>query len=77
MSSEPSEFERHSFVVKIWLEELDASSDQATWRGHITHVGSQQRQYVQSLSDISSFIAGFLLQWGLNLDWKEGAGWGS
>lgn len=43
----------HSFVVRIWLEE----DDRATWRGHITHVPSGDRQYVERLADIVDFIA--------------------
>ena len=43
----------HSFVVRIWLEE----DDRATWRGHITHVHSGKRQYVERLGDIVDFIA--------------------
>ena len=46
----------HSFVVRIWLEE----DDRATWRGHITHVPSGDRQYVERLSDIVNFIAPYV-----------------
>jgi hypothetical protein len=42
----------HSFVVRIWLEE----DDRASWRGHITHVHSGKRQYVERLGDIVDFI---------------------
>jgi len=46
----------HSFVVRIWLEE----DDRATWRGHITHVPSGERRYVERLSDIVDFIAPYV-----------------
>ena len=46
----------HSFVVRIWLEE----DDRATWRGHITHVPSGDRQYVERLGDIIDFIAPYV-----------------
>lgn len=46
----------HSFVVRIWLEE----DDRATWRGHITHVPSGDRQYVERLADIVDFIARYV-----------------
>jgi len=57
VSSEQRELERHSFVIKIWFEEEAlCNSDQAKWRGHITHVASQKRRYVESLAGISEFI---------------------
>jgi hypothetical protein len=46
----------HSFVVRIWLEE----DDRATWRGHITHVPSGDRQYVERLSDIIDFVSPYV-----------------
>ena len=46
----------HSFVVRIWLEE----DDRATWRGHITHVPSGDRHYVEGLCDIVDFIAPYV-----------------
>ena len=44
----------HSFVVRIWLEDED---NRASWRGHVTHVPSGNRQYVERLTDIVDFIA--------------------
>jgi hypothetical protein len=46
----------HSFVVRIWLEE----DDRAKWRGHITHVPSGDRQYVERLADVADFIAHYV-----------------
>jgi hypothetical protein len=60
VSPEQRESERHSFIVKIWLEEGAAISGPMKWRGHITHVGSQERRYVERLKDVSSFIRGYL-----------------
>jgi hypothetical protein len=64
VTNEQSESERLSFIVKIWLEETDEASHQAKWRGHITHVGNQDRRYVESLSDICSFIREYLMRIG-------------
>ncbi len=50
----------HSFIVKIWLEETVQESGRATWRGHITHVISGKRRYLQNLDDIGAFIAPYL-----------------
>jgi len=46
----------HSFIVRIWLEE----DDRTRWRGHITHVPSGDRQYVERLADIVDFIAPYV-----------------
>ena len=42
----------HSFVIRLWLEE----DNRAKWRGHITHVPSGTRQYVERLAEIIDFI---------------------
>jgi hypothetical protein len=76
VSDSQSEFERHSFVVKIWLEEFDGTPGQAKWRGHVTHVGTQERQYVERLEDISSFIRRYLVEMGARLDVPDDEGKG-
>ena len=50
----------HSFIVKVWLEESIEESGQAKWRGHITHVPSGERRYLQTLSAIEDFITPYL-----------------
>jgi hypothetical protein len=49
-----------SFIIKIWLEETAEEAGRATWRGHITHVPSGQRQYIQNLDRIPWFIMPYL-----------------
>jgi hypothetical protein len=56
VGDEQSEYERHSFVIKIWLEETASGSHQATWRGRVTHVGDEEKRYVKSLHDITSRV---------------------
>jgi hypothetical protein len=68
VGDEQSEYERHSFVIKIWLEDSDDSSHQAKWRGQITHVGDQEKRYVESLHDITSFIRGYLIRMGARVE---------
>ena len=50
-----------SFIVKVWAE------DAATWRGHVTHVISGRRRYVQYLDDIPTFIAPYLTALGVTV----------
>jgi hypothetical protein len=65
------ETESHAFVVRIWLEEVSASG-RALWRGHITHVPSGRRRYVQRLGDITTFIAPYVDAMGarIGVRWK-------
>jgi hypothetical protein len=56
-----------SFIIRIWLEERAEEAGKATWRGHITHVPSGQRQYIQDLDRISSFIGPYLEAMGVEL----------
>ena len=50
---------RHSFVVKIQLEET-ADARRVVWRGQITHVPSGECRYLKDLDSIKSFILPFL-----------------
>ena len=56
----------HSFIVKIWLENTVEEAGQASWRGHITHVPSGQRRYLQSLAEIIQFMVPYLEEMGVN-----------
>ncbi len=58
-------YESHSFIVKIWLEESLEEADEATWRGHITHVPSQERRYLNTLDDVVDFIGPYLERLGV------------
>jgi hypothetical protein len=62
------EFNTHSFIVKIWLEEPATKSRRATWRGHITHVPSGERRYLKNLWQIAAFIAPYLIAMGVKLN---------
>jgi hypothetical protein len=62
----------HSFIVKVWLEGLAGEIGGAIWRGHITHVPSGRRHYLQDLEGITAFIALYLERMGvrLGLRWR-------
>jgi hypothetical protein len=64
-SREVDEPDTQSFVVKVWLEETVEESGRAKWRGHITHVMSGNRRYLENLSGIATFIRPYLEQWGV------------
>ncbi len=54
-----------SFVVRVWLEETLEEEGRAKWRGHVTHVTSGERRYLESLSGIVDFIMPYLERWGV------------
>ncbi len=62
------EFATHSFIVKIWLEGNGNSDRPVTWRGHITHVPSGQRRYLQNLSELIDFMVPYLEQINARID---------
>ena len=49
-----------SFIVKVWLEETAKEKGNARWRGHITHVPSNRRAYIEKLDQICIFVAPYL-----------------
>jgi hypothetical protein len=49
-----------SFVIRIWIEETSPEPGNVQWRGHITHVPSGRRQYLQALPEIIAFIAPYV-----------------
>jgi hypothetical protein len=69
---DPFEANSHSFIIKIWREEISASTSQAGWRGHITHVPGGERRYLKNLDDISTFIKPYIEKMGvkLTLRWR-------
>lgn len=62
---EAYEYNACSFVIKIWVEELDSETLQQRWRGHITHVFSGKRQYFEDLGMINHFMTPYLTQMGI------------
>jgi hypothetical protein len=59
-SNQLAAFNTHSFVIKIWLDDAGRESEQAVWRGYITHVSSGTRRYLKDVDDIVRFIEPYL-----------------
>jgi hypothetical protein len=57
----------HSFIAKIWLEESADEAGRAIWRGMITHVPGGERSYLRTLSDVTTFMAPYLVKMGVRL----------
>jgi hypothetical protein len=46
----------HTFVIKIWLEEMIGKYRLPRWRGHITYIPSGERRYFENLNEITKTI---------------------
>jgi hypothetical protein len=55
----------HPFILRIWLEETAEEAGRAIWRGHITHVPSGEKRYLQDLNDIIDFVRPYLREMGV------------
>jgi hypothetical protein len=58
-NSDLFEIKTQAFVIRIWLE------DSLRWRGHITHVPSGERRYIEDMSEIDDFIWPYLEKMGV------------
>ena len=70
LGSDLVEFSTHSFIVKIWIEETADETNNPLWRGHITHVPSGSRRYLNSLNGMRSFIKPYLKSMGIKFSAK-------
>jgi hypothetical protein len=52
----------HSFIVKVWLEELSTDALPARWRGRVTHVPDNTQRYFEDWETLTRFIQQFLAQ---------------
>jgi hypothetical protein len=67
MTANVPDREPQSFILKIWIEETAEEAERVKWRGHITHVPSNSRRYVQNLDEIALFLTPYLEQLGVKL----------
>ena len=50
----------HSFVVKVWCEEIGETRDHYLIRGRVTHAQGGESFYFQDLSRVAEFIQTFV-----------------
>ena len=60
-----TEFDTHSFVIKIWQEAAADEAGRVIWRGHITHVPGGERRYLKELTEVVAFIKPYLVAMGV------------
>ncbi|MFN0148888.1 MAG: hypothetical protein ACKVT1_20480 [Dehalococcoidia bacterium] len=68
----------HAFVVRLWIEETGRRGG-TTWRGHITHVASQEKRYLREIDDLVLFVMPYLQRVGVRFNrcwrarqWRQG-----
>lgn len=52
----------HSFIVKLWIEEIQAESGQIHWRGRVTHVPDGEQRYFEHWESLTAFMLHYLMQ---------------
>ncbi len=62
-----SEENKHAFVVRIWCEPREIEGKTPAWRGMIEHVASRNRQYLEDINEINTFIVPYLKQMGIEI----------
>lgn len=50
----------HSFIIRIWVEEMETEARRTEWHGHVTYVQNGERRYIKRLGDIAEFILAYL-----------------
>ena len=66
-----AEFNVHSFIVKVLVEEDATKNSETIWHGHITHVPSGERRYLKNLGEITAFIEPYLKAMGVRFGLNE------
>ena len=58
---------RHSFVIRIWAEEMAEGGSRLMLRGHITHVPGGEKTYLKDLDDIRTFMTPYVKAMGVDV----------
>ena len=66
-----AEFNVHSFIVKVWIEQEATRNSRAIWHGSITHVSGNEKRYLKNLDDIALFIQPYLEAMGVQFGLME------
>ena len=63
-----AESQLHSFIIKLWLEDVAEDGNQPMWGGQIKHVPGGEQRHVRNLEEITDFIKPYLESMGVELD---------
>lgn len=59
--------DEQTFVLKVWVESGGVRDVPSAWRGHVTHVPTGERADLESLEDLTTFVARHLRRMGVEL----------
>jgi hypothetical protein len=59
-SNDEIETNSHTFVLKVWVEEIVEETKSAHWRGRITHVLNGEHIYFEDLETLQHFLEAYL-----------------
>lgn len=62
-----TELQLHSFIIKLWLDEISNDTGGSRWHGQITHVPGGERKSFNDLTEITAFVEPYLLAMGVRL----------
>jgi hypothetical protein len=60
----------HSFVIKVWVNEVIQEQEPIVWQGRITHVPSGQVRHFVNVDEIAAFVTPYLQQLGVKPTWS-------
>lgn len=46
----------HSFIVRVWVEDMLTEAGPGVWRGHIIHVPTGEKRYLRDLDQIPGIV---------------------
>jgi hypothetical protein len=55
-----NEPEAHTFLIRVWMEEVAGDNGLPVWRGHITHLPDEERRYVRGFAEIRDVMDRYL-----------------
>lgn len=51
---------RLTFVIRLWLEEVNVDRRAVVWRGQIRHALTGEARYFQEMTEMNAFIERFI-----------------
>ena len=65
LTMDSPEDQTQSFIVRVWLERKAHGRHGAVWRGHVTHVPSGDRAYIDQVDSVAAFMLPYLARMGV------------
>jgi hypothetical protein len=60
----------HSFIIKVWVNDVGQTKGRIVWQGRITHVPSGHLRHFVKVDEIASFVMPYLQQLGVKPTWS-------